>query len=36
MLQKSNLEHVGVTYGEPNGIFYLQRPLWAAFSSGNL
>jgi hypothetical protein len=26
---------MGVTVGEPNGIVYLQRPLWAAFVQGN-
>jgi len=26
---------MGVTEGEPNGIFYLQRPLWAAFVQGS-
>lgn len=25
---------MGMTEGEPNGIFYLQRPLWAAFMQG--
>jgi Tfp pilus assembly protein PilX len=26
---------MGMTEGEPNGIVYLQRPLWAAFMQGN-
>ncbi len=26
---------MGVTEGEPNGIVYLQRPLWAAFTQGS-
>ena len=26
---------MGVTEGEPNGIVYLQRPLWAAYVQGN-
>jgi hypothetical protein len=26
---------MGVTVGEPNGIIYLQRPLWAAFVQGS-
>lgn len=26
---------MGVTEGEPNGIVYLQRPLWATFMQGN-
>lgn len=26
---------MGMTEGEPNGIVYLQRPLWAAFMPGN-
>jgi hypothetical protein len=26
---------LGVTYGEPNGIVYLQRPLWAAMIQGS-
>ena len=26
---------MGMTQGEPNGIVYLQRPLWAAFMQGN-
>jgi hypothetical protein len=26
---------MGITEGEPNGIVYLQRPLWAAFTQGS-
>ena len=26
---------MGMTEGEPNGIVYLQRPLWAAFVQGS-
>ncbi|NND72162.1 MAG: hypothetical protein HKN43_11365, partial [Rhodothermales bacterium] len=26
---------MGMTVGEPNGIFYLQRPIWAAFVQGS-
>ena len=26
---------MGMTEGEPNGIIYLQRPLWAAFTQGS-
>ncbi|MFV0390122.1 MAG: PilX N-terminal domain-containing pilus assembly protein [Pyrinomonadaceae bacterium] len=26
---------MGMTVGEPNGIFYLQRPLWAAYVQGS-
>ena len=26
---------LGMTVGEPNGIVYLQRPMWAAFVQGS-
>jgi hypothetical protein len=26
---------MGITYGEPNGILYFQRPMWAAFTQGS-